>query len=65
MYRIDYIWAKTTATGVNDLAVAGSFVATDVTYSDHYPVVADFDVVSTATTAASEAQPMGTMKSDL
>jgi endonuclease/exonuclease/phosphatase family metal-dependent hydrolase len=63
IYRIDYIWTKTAATGVH-LAVAGSFVATDVTHSDHYPVVADFDVPSTATKAA-RAQSVSTMKSDL
>ena len=61
IYRIDYIWMKNAGTAV-DLAVARSFVATDVTHSDHYPVVADFDVASTTAKAAVDSS---TMKSDL
>ena len=57
IYRIDYIWKKTEGTG-GALEIAGSFVATDATHSDHYPVVADFDVVLTPATSE-------TMKPDL
>ena len=65
IYRIDYIWKKTEGTGV-ELEIAGSFVATDATHSDHYPVVADFDVaLAPATTAGAETLPSQTMKSEL
>lgn len=59
IYRIDYIWTKAVGAGVN-MAAAESFVATDVTHSDHYPVVADLDI-----NVAPEAQLLATMRSDL